>query len=90
MIIWVYHIKHPRAENATLKVFEYLSDGIQGTVQILYTTFYQETTKYIGSPKLTLLLEPGCLRDSQLNLSHLFASKSQASNRESYTQKVLN
>lgn len=71
-------------------MFKYLSDGIQETVQILYTTFYQEITEYIGSPKLTLLLELGCVRDSQPNLSHLSASKSQASNRESYTQKVLN
>lgn len=90
MIISVYHIKHPKAKNATLKVFEYLPDGIWETVQILYTTFYQKTTEYIGSSKLTLLLKLGYIRDSQLNSSHLSASKSQASHTESYTQSVLN
>jgi len=62
-------------------MFEYLFDGIQETVQILYTTFYREMIKHIGSPKLTLSLEPSCIRDSLLNLSLLCASKSQVSNR---------
>lgn len=71
-------------------MFEYLHDGIWESIQILYTTFYQKTTEYIGSSKSTLLLKLGYIRDSQLNLSHLSASKSQASHTESYTQRVFN